>query len=170
MITKGRRSDVPSCDAFLLTVSPLPDNSPFDDQLIRRQHRGHSFVLPASPRAAHAALAGRALLRSRPADRDCFIRVCRAFVSRPVRAVTWLGSRRRSWRLALSVRRLPSGFWSICGGKLPALDDERRRRWPLQASCDEAEAEERQARHQRQKNLRSPKAFRARRTKAAARP
>lgn len=36
-------------------------------------HGGHSFVLPATACAAHAALAGRALLCACAADRDNFL-------------------------------------------------------------------------------------------------
>ena len=103
-------------------------------------------MLPATPRPAHSALAGSSFLGARPADRDCFLRVCRALRSGSAWPVARFGSRRRL-RIRPrfhSVHRLPYGRRSRSrkSGKLSAFDDERRRRDASRPSCQESQTEQ----------------------------
>src|SRR5205807_9864593 len=106
----------------------LPPASVRHDQLRRREYRGHASVLPAAEGAAHAALAGRPLLRARAADVDDLSGVCRSLVLSPVGAVSGFWFRRRALASPSIVRTL---LHAARGRRhcvqRPALDQERRR-------------------------------------------
>ena len=141
-------------------------------------HRGHAFVLPAAAGAADAALAGRALLCSRSADRDHFVRLRRALVNGSVRAVHRLSA--RCWPntpLLLLLRRLRARYSFLAAlcrscdhGELAALDYQGRRRWPGGAADDQAEGQQAQAVNEGEKDSRLVKAWGAGRAKLPARP
>src|SRR5947209_11685307 len=150
---------------------PLPPALPRHDQLRRREHRGHAAVLPAAEGAAHAALAGRPLLRARAADIDDLSGVCRSLVLSPVGAVSGFWFRRRALASPSIVRTL---LHAARGRRhcvqRPALDQERRRTRPSRTSEQEARAGECGGERKRSQNSLASEAAVARRAEAAARP
>ena len=62
-------------------------SSPVDDSLLKRNHRWHSAMLPATACAAHATLAGSSLLRSRATDGNDLFRVRGPLCGRPIRSI-----------------------------------------------------------------------------------
>jgi hypothetical protein len=130
-------------------------------------------MLPAAPRAAHAALAGRAFLCSRAADRNCLIGFGRALGGTSIVAVCRLCLwRARCFSFSLCDNSLSFAFRRRAGyyRELAALDDQGRWRGSRDAPGGKPDDKKRYGCDDRQEKLRFAIARRAIRTESPACP